>query len=76
MQRRTADLQLEKVQIGLSLVTQVNGNALPFVFDPIDLAQAEERVERIKSERRQTELEIANSQTEILGLLGKGRIEP
>ncbi len=76
MQRRTADLQLEKVQIGLSLVSQVNGSALPFVFDPIDLAQAEEGVERIKSERRQTELEIENSQTEILGLLGKGRIGP
>ena len=76
MQRRTADLQLEKVQIGLSLVNQVNGSTLPFVFDPIDLAQAEERVERIKSERRQTELEIENSQTEILGILGKGRIGP
>ena len=76
MQRHTAALQLEKVQIGLSLVSRVNGSALPFVFDPIDLAQAEERVERIKSERRQTELEIENSQTEILGLLGKGRIEP
>ena len=76
MQRRTAGLQLEKVQIGLSLVSQVNGGVLPFVFDPIDLAQAEERVERIKSERRQTELEIENSQTEILGLLGKGRIGP
>jgi anti-anti-sigma regulatory factor len=76
MQRRTADLQLEKVQIGLSLVNQVNGSALPFVFDPIDLAQAEERVERIKSERRQTELDIENRQTEILGLLGKGRIGP
>jgi len=76
MQRRTADLQLEKVQIGLSLVNQVNGSALPFVFDPIDLAQAEEKVIRIESERRQTELEIENSQTEILGLLGKGRIGP
>ena len=76
MQRHTADLQLEKVQIGLSLVNQVNGSALPFVFDPIDLAQAEEKVIRIESERRQTELEIENSQTEILGLLGKGRIEP
>ena len=76
MQRRTADLQLEKVQIGLSLVRQINGSALPFVFDPIDLAQAEEKVIRIESERRQTELEIENSQTEILGLLGKGRIGP
>ena len=76
MQRRTADLQLEKVQIGLLLVNQINGSALPFVFDPIDLAQAEERVARIKSERQQTELEIENSQTKILGLLGKGRIGP
>ena len=76
MQGRTADLQLEKVQIGLSLVNQINGSALPFVFDPIDLAQAEERIIRIKSERRQTELEIENSQTVILGLLGKGRIGP
>ena len=76
MQRRTADLQLEKVQIGLSLVSQVDGSALPFVFDPIDLAQAEEKVVRIESERRQTELEIENSQTEILGILGKGRIGP
>ena len=76
MQRHTADLQLEKVQIGLSLVNQVNGSALPFVFDPIDLAQAEEKVIRIESEQRQTELEIENSQTEILGLLGKGRIGP
>ncbi len=76
MQRPLLIWKLEKVQIGLSLVNQVNDSTLPFVFDPIDLAQAEERVESINSERRQTELEIENSQTEILGLLGKGRIGP
>ncbi len=57
-------------------MSQVNGSALPFVFDPIDLAQAEEKAVRIESERQQTELEIENIQTEILGLLGKGRIGP
>ena len=73
-QKRTADLELEKVKVGLSLVSQVNGSALPFVFDPIDLAQAEEKVIGIENDCRQTELEIENIQTEILGLLGNERI--
>lgn len=51
-------------------------SVLPFVFDPIDLAEAEERVVGIKTERDQTLLEIENLETEIWALLGKGEIRP
>ncbi|MDA2930091.1 TolC family protein [Acidobacteria bacterium AH-259-O06] len=81
-QKRTVDLQLEKVHIGLSLMpanlaNQANGgNLMPFVFDRIDLAQAEERVAGLETEIRQAELDIESIEAEILGLLGKGQVQP
>ncbi|MDA2933692.1 hypothetical protein MYX82_05060 [Acidobacteria bacterium AH-259-D05] len=67
-QRHTVNLKLKKVQIGLSLIEGA--------FDLIDLAEAQEKVARIKSEKEKTELDIENMETEIWALLGKGKIQP
>lgn len=80
-QKRTVDLHLEKVRTGVELVptdlannTNLDGR-LPFVFDAIDVADAEERVAGIESEIRQAELDVESVEAEIMGLLGKGRVQ-
>jgi site-specific recombinase XerD len=67
-QTKTASLELERVKIGLEI-----GN---LGFDPIDLAQAEEKVARLIHERQTLLLEVENARTRILALLGKGRSGP
>jgi hypothetical protein len=86
-QFHTARLQLQKVELGLTLQERSHAVAsalvqsaveapLPFAFDPIDLAEAQEKVARIENEQRQTLLDITNVETEIWGLLGRGRVQP
>jgi hypothetical protein len=68
-QLATADLRLEKVRRGMKLMEEFE-EIPPFVFDPIDLAQAEEAVTGIEAKVRQTRLEILTAEAEIEGLLG------
>lgn len=72
-QAKTAALQLEKIRIGLALQAQ---GQVDLALDPIDLAQAEEKLARIGGERRETELEISNLETRMLGLVGAARVKP
>jgi hypothetical protein len=68
LEARTADLQLERVRIGLRV-----GN---LGFDPIDLAQAQERVGRIEQERLSARIDISILETRIWEVLGKARPAP
>jgi hypothetical protein len=69
-ERKTAELKLKRVRIGMQLMRELVDRS--FVFDPIDLAEAEEEVARVLSETRRSKLDIQILETEILGLLGKG----
>lgn len=60
---RTAELKLERVKAALRFEY--------LEFDPIDLAEAEEAVARVKVERAQTELEIRNLETRMMEIVGK-----
>jgi hypothetical protein len=65
----SAGLRLEKVRRGMELMEEFEGIP-PFVFDPIDLAQAEGAGAGIDARMRQTRLEILTVEAEIEGLLG------
>ncbi len=60
---KAAGLKVEKVKAALRFEY--------LEFDPIDLAEAEEAVARVKAERAQTELEIRNLETRMLEIVGK-----
>jgi len=65
---KTAELKLKRIRIGLQLMQEVVDPS--FVFDPIDLAEAEEEVARVDSETRKAELDVSILEAEIFGLLG------
>jgi hypothetical protein len=69
-EEKTAQLKLERVRIGLRLMRELLDPS--FIFDPIDLAEAEEEVARVVSETKRAELDVSMLEAEILGLLGKG----
>jgi len=72
-QTKTAALELEKVQIGLSLK---QSGPLSLIFDPIDLARAEQKAAEIEGERSGTELEIRNLETRMLAMVGHRKATP
>ncbi|MFB3904935.1 MAG: TolC family protein [Acidobacteriota bacterium] len=60
---RTLELKLEKVKAALRFEY--------LEFDPIDLAEAEEAVARVRVEKAQTELEIRGLETRMMEIVGK-----
>ncbi|MGI8786020.1 MAG: hypothetical protein ACR2L2_20495 [Acidobacteriota bacterium] len=72
-QAKTAALELEKVRIGLSFK---QSGPFSVVFDPIDLARAEQKAAEIEGERSATELEIRNLETRMLAMVGQRKAAP
>lgn len=67
---RTARLELEKIRQGRRIAEQEPSPLLPFVFDVIDLARAEEKLAVLESDRLQADLEIELLELEMLALVG------
>ncbi|HUG44641.1 MAG TPA: hypothetical protein VMN76_10420 [Acidobacteriota bacterium] len=67
---RTAGLELEKIRQGRRIAEQEPSPLLPFVFDVIDLARAEEKLAVLESDRLQADLEIEVLEIEMLALVG------
>jgi hypothetical protein len=73
-ERRTAELKWERVRLGLELMERLDPP--PVAFDPIDRAEALQRLEQIDAERRRVELDVAAVEAEMLGILGRRDFAP
>jgi hypothetical protein len=73
-ERRTAELKWERVRLGLGLMERLDPP--PVAFDPIDRAEALQRLEQIDTERRRVEVDVAAVEAEMLGILGRRDFAP
>jgi hypothetical protein len=71
---RTAELKWERVRLGLELMERLDPP--PVAFDPIDRAEALQRLEQIDTERRRVEVDVAAVEAEMLGILGRRDFAP
>jgi anti-anti-sigma regulatory factor len=68
-ERETAALKWERVRLGLELMERMDPP--PVAFDPIDRAEALQRLLQLDNERRRVETDVAVVEAEILGVLGR-----